>query len=600
MNRRDGKTLSHKTKIEEIFLFFGLCPSICGKALLFRTVFTLFLRLRRRSLLMRAAATPKRGTAVLLFSLCLCASVVNLSCGSKPTDMRSLVPADSLVYLETNDLAAALQPIIDSKPFNEVAKYKPDFSALKGVQLAVAVTGFEASEEKVNDEQSIGRIQPRFVAVADTHAWNFQAVGFAEQKLGSFVAKIYDSEPTLEKSDKYGGKYFTWTSQNNRKAYALVIDSLIYFGNDETAIDKFLTVRRGEADNIAKTGKLQPTDPQTLASGYVSTGGVAQIANIVGLKLASESTDESEIRSAIAAIIPQQLHGTVTDLTWSAARGEQGYEDTYKIGMPADIAATINDVFKPENAEITSDLVYTALANLPKNTAVVTRYNLKTPWLAWSSVKLIAQKNTDPRYASLISGSSRLIFEPYGISDPDAFFSSLNTEYVGKFQSTNIVTAKLDPDGEESVTFLHHGDYVSMKTALSPDLKPPKQITESGPNIWSTDDQYLQVVFDAMFVKIGSRESLSKLGKINHAELNEIQSASFRQLAACQAPVATVTQDVDIARQIAELIANSSGKKNSSVSTSLTETTFTNDGIERKTTSDFGLIGLIIAQLNED
>src|SRR5258706_4185481 len=151
------------------------------------------------------------------------------SCTSKSTDMRSLVPAETLVYLETNDLAAALQPIVDSKPFNEVAKSKPDFSALKGVQIAVAVTGFETSEEKLTDENSIGRVKPHFVAVADTHAWNYQAVGFAEKKLGAFVEKIYDSEPTLEKTDKNGGKYFTWTAKDGRKAYALVIDSLIYF-----------------------------------------------------------------------------------------------------------------------------------------------------------------------------------------------------------------------------------------------------------------------------------------------------------------------------------------------------------------------------------
>ncbi|MGB5013127.1 MAG: hypothetical protein WBO68_03780, partial [Pyrinomonadaceae bacterium] len=86
--------------------------------------------------------------------------------------MRTLVPAETLVYLETNDLAVALQPIVDAKPFMEVAKSKPDLSALKGVQLAVAVTGFETSEEKLTDEHSVGRVQPRFVAVADTHAWN--------------------------------------------------------------------------------------------------------------------------------------------------------------------------------------------------------------------------------------------------------------------------------------------------------------------------------------------------------------------------------------------------------------------------------------------
>src|SRR6059058_6698472 len=75
-----------------------------------------------------------------------------VSCSSKPTDLRSLAPADALVYLETNDLGAALQPIVDSKGFGDAAKSKPDLSALKGVQLAIAVTGFETSEEQVNEE----------------------------------------------------------------------------------------------------------------------------------------------------------------------------------------------------------------------------------------------------------------------------------------------------------------------------------------------------------------------------------------------------------------------------------------------------------------
>src|SRR4051794_13426212 len=94
------------------------------------------------------------------------AVIVSMSCSSKPTDLRLLAPADSLVYLETNDLGAALQPIVDSKGFSEAAKSKPDLSALKGVQLAVAVTGFETSEEQVNQESSVLNFKAHFVAVA--------------------------------------------------------------------------------------------------------------------------------------------------------------------------------------------------------------------------------------------------------------------------------------------------------------------------------------------------------------------------------------------------------------------------------------------------
>ena len=145
-----------------------------------------------------------------------------------------MIPADSLVYLESNDLGAVMKPITESPAFREAAKTVPDFSALNGVKLAVAVTGFETKEQPVTDENSVLSFQPRFVAVLDTNAWNFQALSFTENKLGEFINQIYGGEVTLETSDKHDGKYFVWTANDGRKAYALVQGSLIYFGNDET------------------------------------------------------------------------------------------------------------------------------------------------------------------------------------------------------------------------------------------------------------------------------------------------------------------------------------------------------------------------------
>jgi hypothetical protein len=282
-------------------------------------------------------------------ALCLCVSAVSLSCSRQPSDMRTLVPADSLIYLETNDLGAALQPVIDSKPFTEAAKYKPDLSPLKGVQIAVAVTGFETSEEKVDEDTSVGRIQPRFVAIADTHAWNFQTVKFAEQKLGSFVAQVYDSEPTLERSDKDGGSYFTWTAPGGRKAYALVIDSLIYFANDESSIEKCLAVRRGLADGIIKNDKVQPADPATLTRGYITTDGVAQIANLAALKAATATTDDGDMRSTIAVLLPKMIRESVSDVRWESVRSQTGIEDRFAVTL----APT-----RPEEAnEVLSELV---------------------------------------------------------------------------------------------------------------------------------------------------------------------------------------------------------------------------------------------------
>lgn len=272
--------------------------------------------------------------------------------------MRTLAPAESLVYLETNDLAAALQPVVDSKPFNEVARFQPDFSALKGVQLAVAITGFETSEEKVTDESSVGRIQPHFVAIADTHAWNYQAVAFAEQRLGAFVASIYDVEPTLEKSDKHGGKYFVWTAQDGRKAYAVVFDSLIYFANDESSIDKCISVRQGEAAAFYRNGKELPNAfPPVIASGYLSTDGVAQIASLISVKFANESNKDSELQTTFVDVLPQMIRNSVKEITWTATKATpNGIEDKFVVEKPSSANTNSDEMMAEFGESITEDI----------------------------------------------------------------------------------------------------------------------------------------------------------------------------------------------------------------------------------------------------
>ena len=519
----------------------------------------------------------------LLLSLCLCASVVNLSCSTKPTDLRTLVPAETLVYLETNDLAAALQPIVDAKPFLEVAKSKPDFSALKGVQLAVAVTGFETSEEKLTDEHSVGRVQPRFVAVAETHAWNYQANAFAEQKLGSFVREIYDSEPTLERSDKNGGKYFKWTAPDGRKAYALVIDSLIYFGNDETAIDKCLAVKRGESDSIVKTGKVPTASLETLASGYVSTDGIAQIANIIGLKYASEIGEDSEVQSAIAGILPQLLRNTVIDISWTSMTAEQGIEDKYLISFPPDIANVLNETMATGGLADSSAFYW-----LPSDVPTATRYDFKNPQIAWRSLLLVAQKQLDPTANKALFAFSGLFFEPYGISDPDLFFSA---------GLTVIATANFSNDGDKPVlktTFIDEGKF---HNSLAKDIRQQR----SDGSRHSEDGDIAAFQIDTTMVS-GDAEVVKSLYSFYIATdkkntLADVVNSNLGKGAA----VFTVGRELSLEHSfLINLLATPSENASPQVMSYYTGTRFTRTGMERKSTSDFGLIGSIIAQFGQE
>jgi|CXWL01.1.fsa_nt_gi hypothetical protein len=532
-----------------------------------------------------------RSKIFLFVSALICVNPLLLSsCTTKPSDLRTLAPAETLVYLETDDLAAALQPIVDSKPFSDTVIKKPDFSALKGVQVAVAVTGFETSEVAVTDDHAVGKVHPRFVAIADTHAWNYQAVAFAEKKLGSFVADVYDSEPAIEKSDKHGGKYFTWSPSNNadgRKAFALVIDSLIYFGNDETAIDKCLAVRRGEADSIAKTGKLPPRVPGTLANGYVSTDGVAQIAALAGIQFASQASDEEEVQSAVAGILPQLIRGTITEISWSVSQTKEGIEDKWQVTMPPDVAKVFAETMSPAD-----DFDATLLDYVPENAVSVTAYNFKNPQIAWRSVVLTSQKKTDPIVGRVLGELSGLLFEPYGIRDAETFLSSIGS---------NVVTVRPDETDDKSLII------TTSKVAGSyPDgfntgrLTPGIGLSPNGDKFYGTNSKdeepfsFAVLANGKLLVGNGiSTYSLTTPGRPNHSAIERLSQF----LKGNRATVATFGSDNVSVLQVISLLANEGHGDTQVVSTYLTETRFTRTGMERRTVSDFGFIGWIIAQI---
>ena len=213
----------------------------------------------------------------------------------KPVNLRALAPAETLVYLETNDLGKTLSAITENKNFAQLAKNKPDLWALKGIQLAVAVTGFETVQKSESGETSeagsgaVLDLKPRFVAVAETHAWNYQALSFTENKLGEFINQAFGGGVVLDAVDKNGGRWFTWSAEDGPKAFAFVQGSQVFFGNDEPAIEKCLAVKRGEAESLSAGARLPEAAENTLASGYISPDGVAQVSNIAAIGLAKRA-----------------------------------------------------------------------------------------------------------------------------------------------------------------------------------------------------------------------------------------------------------------------------------------------------------------------
>src|SRR6185369_1297945 len=169
---------------------------------------------------------------------------------------------------------------------------------------------------------------------------------FIENQLGEFVNDGYDGDVEMQSTPRDDGKFYVWTAQDGRKAFALQQGSLVFFGNDESAIERCQAVKRGEAESIAKNAKITDDDGR-IAFGYVSPEGIAQIANIAGVSLAMGASEEEEVKSFVARVLPEILRNSVKELTWTMAMGKDGIEDKVIIELDDESSRVFSETIVP-------------------------------------------------------------------------------------------------------------------------------------------------------------------------------------------------------------------------------------------------------------
>jgi hypothetical protein len=531
-------------------------------------------RLPSRSLVL--PLSPSLALLLLLIAL------LTFACGSKPTDPRTVIPGDALVYLESNDLAKTLHAIIDNPKFESAAKFKPNLSALDGVKISIAVTGFETSEQSVTEENAVLKFQPRFVAVVETKAWGWQATSFIENQLGEFVNDVYGGEVEMEMTPRNDGKFFVWKAQDGRKAFALQQDSLVFFGNDESAIERCQAVKRGETESIAKNPKITADD--RLAFGYISPQGVGQIANIAGISLAMGASEEGEVKSFVAGVLPEILRNSVKDVTWSATSTENGIEDKVVIALDDESARVFDETLAPVPSG------ESRLFNLvPASTAIATRYLLRDPQIAWRSVVLTARKKTDETSGGLIAAFSGSFFEPYGIEDPELFLSSVGGQ---------LVTVKLTPDNEDAVVIASIKDRTKVRSSVAKEINMARPAEKQfGADVWKSDDGELAAAIIDDRIVIGDAETVLKCLEANQVGANAELS---RQFASSNAVGTTVANETESFGKLIDVLAEPKNENERTAIQYRIETRFNQNGVERRTISDFGLIGSIIEHLAQE
>lgn len=517
---------------------------------------------------------------LLLILLCGIVALFVSFCGTTEVDMRTLAPKDTIIYLETNNLGKTLDALTESKSFKENSASKFDFSVVNGMQVAVAISGFETSENQVTDAQSVLSFKPKFTAIAETHAWSWQVNSLVENNLNDFIRRTYGSDTKLERKSVNDTERFIWTAGDGRKTFAVISDSQVFFGNDEESINKCLSAKRGESESLLRNENLSLIYEKAkgkLAFGFISNAGIKQIADLVGVTVAVGQAEDADARGFISGILPQILNKTTQEITWTAEKIGQGIEDEIFIKTENETSKILSETLVSANKNSAEILKF-----IPPEISSVTRYNLKNPQIAFRSLLLTTAKNTDSVNAKIISAFSNSLLASYGIADAEGFLSAIDSE---------IITARLND--EERFAVVKVRDFEKLKQTIVEEIdfgKEP-QISEKDVKLWISEDENLAVGLIGNYFVIGDLESVRK--SINNK--TSINSALFTNFKQSTAVASTLEKDFETAEKITEILGKP--KKNQTFTNYiLTQTRFNKQGIVRKYISDYGFLGTIIEQ----
>ncbi|MCB1025688.1 MAG: hypothetical protein KDB79_14925 [Acidobacteria bacterium] len=521
-------------------------------------------------------------------------AIGSTSCGSSPSDMRSLVSSDTLIYLESNDLSKTLKLITENKEFVKASASVPDISAIEGIQFAVAITGFNTSENQVTDDRSILNLKPEFVAVAETHLWSWQVRNLVEGALAGFVKRTYGGNVKLEKRSMSSSERYIWTAEDGRKSFAAITGARVYFGNSEEALERSLAAGRGDSESLLSNKALELEYVRSkgkLAFGFISREAIKKIAGVFGVSVAIEKTEDENARGFISRILPQILNNTAEEILWTAEANDEGVTDNVFVKMTPDTSAILNETIVSSNTK--SDGIY---GFLPPETRQITRYDLKDPRVAFRSVLLVAGKNVSEPDAKLIAAFSNSLLQPYGVTDSENFLSAVGQQ---------LLTAQLDEDGDNSFAVVTIRDLEKIRSAVSGELDLNSGFEQRGAaKLWRSKDGDLAAAEIDNFFILGNVEAVSKAisawsgRKISpqEAEKDFTKGKIFGILRKSEASSATFGRGDENVGRLVKVFGEVKKNEEPGFSNTLVETRVTRTGIERRYTSAFGFIGTIVSQ----
>jgi hypothetical protein len=539
-------------------------------------------------------------------------------------DMAAYVPAESLVYVEANNLPAIANSIVKTDAWKVLAPAAglksnlgevgwwsrliawtgigpADAVVLSRAQVAFTVLGIEASKTAVDL-----KVRPSAALVAETQTSEWRTRSAVENRVEEFARRAY-GELHIERKESDGLKLTVWSATTgDRKIVAAVMGSIAVIGNDEATVRACLAVRRGERPSLKGNAQFEAmrgraSNQESLAFGYVTQAGATQLIEAVAPAYVLSFSSDARAQSLAASVLPQ-LASKITGIGWSAHSIGGGIEDRYILTLQNDLAASFREAM-PTSANIASS----ASALLPRTTYSVSSYNYNDPSAAWRGLIGAISSQLDALSTLVVSTALKSSLAHYGIDDPEKFLQAVGPE---------ITTARLDNSGESTVIAVEVRDEKALRRFVSSRLGADARAEHLGNAelIIAKDEERGAACFLAGHLLMGStlnlRRCLSAYLQKQSLDTSEAFKAARQSLDSKGGQSAvTLTDEHETARTFLTALARQSAARErplnqqdfesalGKLAYTVSETRLTEEGFERTTRSSFGQFGAQAVQV---
>ena len=529
-------------------------------------------------------------------------------------DMADYAPADAIVYVEFNNLAAvahaiqnsdvwqAAAPITQSKTasqnrfMNTVAR--AGIGPLPAVlfaraQVALVVVGLNAAAEN-----ETLKVRPEVAIIAETHTSRWRTKPAAIEAVKQLANFAYGASMCSERSGD--AEYIECSvAGGERKIVGAVDGTLVVIGNSDNAVRSCLEVRRGVRPSIHTDPELvkvraNVTSDNTLGFGYISPANSAKLFSWAAPLLMQQAPGNQQLEQLLAVSAGKVLRG----VAWTANPSPQGIEDRFLFSLEPSVVSRLQPAF--ETAE--RDENFWKL--VPEGFQSLTIYRNKAPAAAWNSLDAAVSFKLDAVPAVLFGSLLQSSLSVYGIDNPKEVLPAL---------SPPLLTLKPSQGAEGSILVARVSDEERLRRSLTAEVfKGDKgEILEGLASNPDSGKEFTAVFADG-YVLSGKTENM----RAGLAALRQNAAGAKKDLqrSAQQSSAPIVTYANDEARLnnfISTLLMLQGRQLSSDEVASLqnvlrragftsTETRLSAFGIERTTRSAFGQFSTLVGLLQPD